>query len=277
MSDKTARAEKRDKFFKALPFNRRGTSLSAATQTQPSQQPDPHAASLAPAEQATAGASPSANQSLLDKVFEQLTEEQRLLLRAHEQKSQDINDVFAQALDAAEEKKQTCNSERWTLTLGSRTISTREKADKVIEFLDRFKNIGNIASAADPVHLGLPWAGISLILQITIREKQQMDAVLGGIATALSMKQVMHVYFAFFEKQSSGASAENLESSLVTLYATVLAFLADAISQLDKGGLSRFWGAFLDDGELQRFTSACSDAAKSRASSRILRHGSRRA
>lgn len=229
-------------------------------QTQPLQPPAPQAAPPAPALQATAGASPPANQSFLDKVFEQLTEEQRLQLRADEQKSQNINDVFAQALDAAEEKKQTCVSKRWTLTLGSRTISTRKKADKIVEYLDRFKAIGNIASGADPVHFGLPWAGVSLILQVAVSEKQQMDALLGGVATALSMKQALHVYFAFFEKQLPGYAAENLESSLVELYATILGFLADATGQLEKGGLSRFWGALMDDGGLQKFSSACLDA-----------------
>lgn len=263
MIGNTARIRKRDKFLKALPFNRRGTSPSdpsTTAQTQPLQPPAPQAASPAQAPQAAAGASPPANQVLIEKVFEQLTEEQRLQLRADEQKSQNINDVFAQALDAAEEKMQTCISKRWTLTLGSRTISTREKADKVIEFLYRFKGVGNIASGADPVHFGLPWAGVSLILQVAVSEKQQMDALLGGLATALSMKQALDVYFAFFEKQLPGPAAENLESSLIELYATVLGFLADATGQLEKGGLSRFWGALLDDGGLQKFGSACSNA-----------------
>lgn len=110
------------------------------------------------------------------------------------------------------------------------------------------------------MYFGLPWAGVCLILQVAVSEKQQMDALLAGVATALSMKQALHIYFAFCQKQPSGPSAENLESSLVTLYATVLGFLVDATYHLEKSGFSRFWSALLDDGELQKFGSGCSEA-----------------
>lgn len=47
-----------------------------------------------------------------------------------------------------------------------RPVILREEADKVIVWLDRFKAVGDIAMNADPIHAGLPWAGIRLLLEV---------------------------------------------------------------------------------------------------------------
>ena len=41
-----------------------------------------------------------------------------------------------------------------------------DEADKVLLWLDRFKSVGDIAVNADPIHAGLPWAGIRLLLEV---------------------------------------------------------------------------------------------------------------
>jgi hypothetical protein len=38
--------------------------------------------------------------------------------------------------------------------------------DKVLQLLDRFKSAGDVAANVDPVHIGLPWAGIRVILEV---------------------------------------------------------------------------------------------------------------
>jgi hypothetical protein len=47
-------------------------------------------------------------------------------------------------------------------------VVLREKADNIVKWLDRFKQVGDIASNTDPVHVGLPWAGIRLLLQVSV-------------------------------------------------------------------------------------------------------------
>ena len=56
----------------------------------------------------------------------------------------------------------------------------RDKADTVVSLISKFKDIGSIAAGADPVHVGLPWAGICLLLQVFVAEKEQMDALMNG-------------------------------------------------------------------------------------------------
>lgn len=40
-----------------------------------------------------------------------------------------------------------------------------------MKWLDRLKQVGDIASNADPVHVGLPWAGIRVLLEVGITER----------------------------------------------------------------------------------------------------------
>jgi hypothetical protein len=204
------------------------------------------------------GASSASEVAFLEKVLGRLTEEQQSTLNSsYAQSANDIGSTLTAALQAAESKKQLCISKRWTLKIGSRTISTREKAEKVVELLEKFKRVGDIVASADPIHAGLPWAGVSLILQVAASEKQQMDAMLSGIATALSMQRTLDIYLAFFHTLPYSDSATALGTALVETYAIVLSFIAISIGLLTKGSASRFWAALLGGGELQQFGSTC--------------------
>ena len=45
-------------------------------------------------------------------------------------------------------------------------IDLRDRADKILEWVEKFKQIGDIAVQYDPVHAALPWAGIRFLLQV---------------------------------------------------------------------------------------------------------------
>lgn len=78
----------------------------------------------------------------------------------------DIGLALEQALVAAKAKQQHCIEKRWTFTVTGRTIAVKEKADKVVGWLNRFTAVGDIVANVDPVHVGLPWAGIRLLLEV---------------------------------------------------------------------------------------------------------------
>lgn len=67
-----------------------------------------------------------------------------------------------------EEKKAECEAKRWTFTIAGRSTVLREEADKVIHWLNRFKSVGDVAVSADPVHAGLAWAGVRLLLEVKL-------------------------------------------------------------------------------------------------------------
>lgn len=67
---------------------------------------------------------------------------------------------------AAVKKRTDCEDKRWKFELNGRQIILRDVADKIIVWIDKFKQIGDIAVSFDPVHAALPWAGIRFLLEV---------------------------------------------------------------------------------------------------------------
>ena len=66
-----------------------------------------------------------------------------------------------------EKSKQTSIDKRWKIVRKSgETVVVRDVFEKIVRWVDTFKQIGDIAVQYDPVHASLPWAGIRLVLQV---------------------------------------------------------------------------------------------------------------
>jgi hypothetical protein len=136
-----------------------GSSLSP-----PSAEP---VATRSSSQQATSNSSTSYN--LLDEALKRLSDHDRATLQNHIlPNSSDIDLALKQALAAAQEKRRCCDEKRWTFTFAGRAVTLKEEADKVVRWLDRFKAVGDVAANANPVHAGLPWTGIRLLLEVRI-------------------------------------------------------------------------------------------------------------
>jgi hypothetical protein len=106
-------------------------------------------------------------QVILNRALELLSPQERATIEEHIiATADDIISAVGKALNAAQKKQNLCENKRWTFTFGGHTVTLREEADKVLLWLDRFKQVGDIAVNADPIHAGLPWAGIRLLLEV---------------------------------------------------------------------------------------------------------------
>ena len=115
------------------------------------------------------GTSTTPHQDFQDRVFLLLSPQDQDTIRQHiVPNATDVDAVVQQALTAARQKQAICQAKRRTFTFRGHTVVLREKADKIVKWLDRFKQVGDVASNADPVHVGLPWAGIRLLLEVCI-------------------------------------------------------------------------------------------------------------
>ena len=64
-------------------------------------------------------------------------------------------------------KKKQILKRQWKLQWGHRSIKIRSQIDRVVKLIDAFKNVGSTAVNVDPVHAGLPWAGICLLVVVS--------------------------------------------------------------------------------------------------------------
>jgi hypothetical protein len=123
--------------------------------------------SVPPSQQPTSN--PSFSHNLLDDALKQLSHRDRATLQDHIlPNSSDVNLALEQALAAAQEKQSHCLEKRWRVTFAGREFILKEEADKVICWLNRVKQVGDVVVNVDPVHAGLPWAGIRLLLEVRV-------------------------------------------------------------------------------------------------------------
>jgi hypothetical protein len=109
---------------------------------------------------------PHLGRSILNKALKHLEQGDRTIVEAFISPNDEISSVLSTIYTACQRKGELCEKNSWTITLRGRTVKLRKEADKVIFWLDKFKQVGDIAANADPIHAGLPWAGIRLLLEV---------------------------------------------------------------------------------------------------------------
>jgi hypothetical protein len=78
-------------------------------------------------------------------------------------------DVLQHLCVIAEQKRDDCEKRGWKFELHGRQIILRDVAQKIIAWINKFKEVGDVAANFEPVHLSLPWAGIRLLLQVRVK------------------------------------------------------------------------------------------------------------
>ncbi|EON65807.1 hypothetical protein W97_05046 [Coniosporium apollinis CBS 100218] len=137
----------------------------------------------------------------------------------------------------------------------------RDLANKVINWLDKFKAAGDIVVNYDPSHLALPWAGVRFILQAAVADSQQMGNLLVGMEKVTCLMSRGTIYENFYLHMKHGTNpnqaVNNLQDALVKLYAKVLQFLAGANRLYNKNTASRAIHAILNPDEVHGFIKDC--------------------
>ena len=102
----------------------------------------------------------------LQRALERLDPEVQETIKELNRDDEDITSTIARALAAANNQKKSCEAKRWKWTIRGHEVSLQDVADKTIFWLGRCKDAGDVAVNADPIHAGLPWAGLRLILEV---------------------------------------------------------------------------------------------------------------
>ena len=77
-----------------------------------------------------------------------------------------IGAVLDEVHNRADELQKRSAMKGWTWSYTGRQIYLRDQADKLLQFLDKFKSWGNAVANIDPILVGLPWAGVRTILKV---------------------------------------------------------------------------------------------------------------
>lgn len=114
----------------------------------------------------------SANDILWEEAYTQfaardpqLAEHYRLLL-ANATSVPASFDVADHAQAVLKQKLDQILEKEWKFQFRNRSITLRSKVDQIVKILSIFKDLGSSLAALDPVHAGLPWAGLCFLIAV---------------------------------------------------------------------------------------------------------------
>jgi hypothetical protein len=77
-----------------------------------------------------------------------------------------LDEILSGLIELAQEKRAYCEDHQWKFEVRGRKINIRNMISGICKGLEKFKQIGDVAAQADPVHVGLPWAGVRFLLVV---------------------------------------------------------------------------------------------------------------
>jgi hypothetical protein len=79
---------------------------------------------------------------------------------------QPLAETMEELLRMTREVQAKCKAKVYKIPFGGKDVILRDFAGKIIFWLNKFKDIGDVAVNFDPIHASLPWAGVRLLLQV---------------------------------------------------------------------------------------------------------------
>ncbi|KAI4270179.1 MAG: hypothetical protein LQ337_006838 [Flavoplaca oasis] len=180
----------------------------------------------------------TASSSLWDKAVQSLSDEDK---QSIDFSQTDKPTILADVLQAAEQKKQLCMQKRWKFTKkNGHVIIVRDVCEKIIKWIHKFKEIGDVAAQYDPSHASLPWAAVRFFLQLSVNDVQTFGAMAEGLETVASHITRCKTYEDHYLSPSSSSSIQaDLKSHLLCHYAVILTYLATARRYYTKSTVCR--------------------------------------
>jgi len=260
----SGQARKRDKLRNLFSHTIRPASTASSAPVSVIQASSPPTALSAPLPSANAS-NPSSIvvMSLWDQAREsvanskELSQEEKDFLKISNSAS-----GFHDLLEIVQGKIKNCGPS-WTISFKGHELIVNDVTHKILDGLEKFKTIGDIVVNVDPLHAGLPWAGIRLLLQVGLSDREQMAALLVGLHKVVYVMDRCEIYEILYIRQQTAlnttetAALHSLTSSIIDLYELILRFLAKGHRILARNRVSRATQAFFSMGDVENFDTEC--------------------
>jgi hypothetical protein len=172
------------------------------------------------------------------------------------------------------EKRSECEEKSYKFRFKEREIILRDVAERIVFWLNKFKEVGDVAVNLDPVHAALPWAGIRLLLQVLISlprprivlkpskaavaGHEQMGALLISVERVTCLTNRCAVYESLYRSVIIPKEAlDNFHAALIELYAAILRLIALNCRLFDRNTSMRALHAVFNPDEISDYLAKC--------------------
>ena len=154
--------------------------------------------------------------------------------------AQSGGNIADEAIAATNRNRNKLVAKQWKISLTGRQITIRDQLGKILNILQVAKDIGSTAASLDPVHAGLPWAGVCLLMQLVLQDSTQYSAIVSETEEIASIilryKQVEAVYL----DHDNAKLKADFETLLVALYKLILKYEIAAAIYYQRNTMIRF-------------------------------------
>ena len=131
-------------------------------------------------------------------------------------------------LSDVEQKKAQLKQKRWKVTFAGKEVIIREQLNKIIKAVQVSKDLGSAIAGLDPLHAGLPWAGICFLMQIALGDFDQYTSMVAAVEEVSAIiARYQHVEYVC-QRRNDVTLRKEFEGPLLTLYKHILRFQVSA-------------------------------------------------
>ncbi|KAF0322087.1 ankyrin repeat protein [Colletotrichum asianum] len=164
----------------------------------------------------------------------------------------DNNTLSQQLLELVQRKQQQCMDRRLKFKRSNgEVVIIRDVFEKVVRWLQRFKEVGDVATQYDPTHAALPWAAVRMLLQIAINDAESLGTIAEGIETVSSLITrcaVLETIHLSPHRYPLSKAHATLQDALVALYTAILSWLSVAGAYYEKHLIKRLLRSIVSSG-----------------------------
>ncbi|CAD0011900.1 unnamed protein product, partial [Aureobasidium pullulans] len=155
--------------------------------------------------------------------------------------------ILEDILRSVQVQNERCLNKRWKIKgIGGREIILRDLCGKLLSWVNQFLSVVDVIAQYDPVHSSLPWAGIRLFLQISLKDIKTFEAMIEGLEiTARVVAQYSLVEILYLKDHTE--AQKQLQGQVTILYAAVLRYLCRARKYYTRTFVNAFRPPELDD------------------------------
>ncbi|KAF4637260.1 hypothetical protein G7Y89_g834 [Cudoniella acicularis] len=177
--------------------------------------------------------SPSAPIDLWGKALNHVNKDKKIALDGSlDGKREIVNDVLS-LVRAAE---QTCQQKRWKWkNRRGGSVILRDVFAKMVTWVQKFKDMGDIIVQYDPAHASIPWGVARFAI---VSDFQANGAMLECLELVFNLITKFEIVECLYLRKPSSL-AKQLEQSIISMYTSVLEYLFDAYKYYSKGTFSR--------------------------------------
>lgn len=147
---------------------------------------------------------------------------------------QEMRNIAAAKLREMQQKE-------WKLKWKGREIfNVREQVTRIVKLVDDVSGLVSNAAALDPLHAGMAWAGVCVLLPLIVNDTDERQKAIDGVEV---MARITARYRTVEDDYTSGLilGNEEFEKALVTLYRGIATFYIKAACYFAMSTFGRTW------------------------------------